>query len=154
MRLLRLKTVLVGTDLEPSSDSAVESAMRLARAAVAEVHIAYVSPGRPRSAEQANTPEAGSAMTSFRERFGLSGSNPRVHVRSGDPATTLSDLADEISADVIVVGRHRPRSARRADDSVGSTAYDVITRSLVPCLITSQSLEVPIRNAVVAVDTS
>ena len=32
MRLLRLKTVLAATDLEPSSDSAVESATRLADA--------------------------------------------------------------------------------------------------------------------------
>ena len=154
MRLLRLKTVLAGTDLEPSSDSAVKSAMRLADAAGAEVHIAYVSPDPSHSGERSQIPEEGSAMSSFRERLGLSGSNPRVHIKSGDPATTLSALADEISADVIVIGRHRQRSARKSDTSVGSTAYDVVTRTLVPCLITSRSLEVPIRRAVVAVDSS
>jgi nucleotide-binding universal stress UspA family protein len=93
-------------------------------------------------------------MTSFRERIGLSGSNSRVHVKTGDPASTLSELADDISADVIVIGRHRERGARQSDSPIGSTAYDVVTRTLAPCLITSRSLEVPIRNAVVAVDSS
>jgi nucleotide-binding universal stress UspA family protein len=152
--LLRLRTVLAGTDLEPSSDSAVESAIRLARAAGAEVHIAYVSPDGARSGDPARASDAGFATNTFRERLGLQGSNARFHVKSGDPATALSNLVDEISADVIVIGRHRPRRTGKADGSIGSTAYDVITRSLAPCLVTSRSLDVPIRNAVVAVDTS
>jgi len=154
VRLLRLRTVLAGTDLEPSSDSAVESAIRLGDAAGAEVHIAYVSPDPPRSGSPAHAPEAGSVVTTFRERLGLSGRNARFHVKSGDPATALSDLMDEISADVIVIGRHRQRRAQQSDGSIGSTAYDVVTRTLAPCLITSHSIEVPIRKAVVAVDTS
>ena len=85
MRLLRLRTVLAGTDLEPSSDSAIESAIRLADAAGADVHIAYVSPDPPRGGSPAHSPEAGSAVTTFRERLGLSGGNARFHVRSGDP---------------------------------------------------------------------
>jgi nucleotide-binding universal stress UspA family protein len=93
-------------------------------------------------------------MSTFRERVGLSGSNHRVHVQSGDPVTALSGLADELGADAIVIGRRRPRPATKSDPSVGSTAYGVVTRTLAPCLITSRSLQVPIRNAVVAVDTS
>ena len=154
MRLLRLKKVLAATDLDPSSDSAVESAMRLADAAGAELHIAYVSPDSGRNGDPAASSEAAPAMLGFRERLGLTGGRHRVHVRSGDPASTLSQLGDEIGADVIVIGRHRQRDARRSDDSLGSTAYDVITRTLAPCLVISRSLQVPIRRALVAVDTS
>ena len=153
MRLLRLKVVLAATDLEPSSDSAVESAVRLAHAAGAELHIAYVSPNRTGGGDSGRDREAPPAMAVFRERVGLSGGKHRIHLRSGDPAPTLSKLIDEIGADVIVIGRHRQRR-KEPHDSIGSTAYDVTTRSLAPCLITSRSLEVPIRRALVAIDTS
>ena len=154
MRLLRLKTVLAATDLEPSSDPAVESAMRLADAAGAELHIAYVSPASARSGDPGASSEAAPAMLGFRERLGLTGSKHRVHVRSGDTAPTLSQIVDEIGADVIVVGHHPRRGAGKSKDSLGSTAYEVIKRTLAPCLVISRSLQVPIRRALVAVDTS
>ena len=90
MRLLRLKTVLAATDLDPSSDSAVESAIRLSDAAGAKLHIGYVSPDSGRSDDPAGSPDAAPAMLGFRERLGLTGRKDRVHVRSGDPASTLS----------------------------------------------------------------
>jgi universal stress protein E len=154
VRLLRLKTVLAATDLEPSSDSAVESAMRLADGAGAELHLAYVSSNRAGRATSGSIPDADSAMTAFRERIGWSGDNRRVHIRSGDPAPTLAALSDEISADVIVIGRHRQRTGPQSDGSIGGTAYDIVTRTLCPCLITSRSLQAPIRQALVTIDTS
>jgi universal stress protein E len=154
VRLLRLRIVLAATDLEPSSDCAVESAIRLAQAAGADLHIAYISPDRARAGDSSRTSSGTSAMTTFRERVGLSGSNHRVHVKSGDPVTALSELADELTADAIVIGRRRPRPAAKSQASVGSTASGIVMRTLAPCLITSRSLQVPIRNAVVAVDTS
>jgi universal stress protein E len=153
VRLLRLKTVLAATDLEPSSDAAVENAIRLADAAGAKLHVVYVSPDRPRKVDSGIS-NAESAMTAFRERVGWSANSGRVHVKSGDPASTLSRLSDEISADVIVMGRHRQRAGRQSEDSIGSTAYDVVTRTLVPCLITSRSFQIPIEGALVAIDTS
>ncbi|HJP85710.1 MAG TPA: universal stress protein [Gemmatimonadaceae bacterium] len=152
MRLLRLKTVLAATDLEPSSDSAVESAIRLADAAGAKLHLVYVSPDRP--GVDSPSQETESAMTVFRERVGWSGDNRRVHVSTGDPGSTISRLSDEIKADVVVIGRHRQRADRKSSSPIGSTAYDVVTRALAPCLIASRSLEVPIQRALVAIDTS
>jgi len=152
MRLLRLKTVLAATDLEPSSDSAVESAIRLADAAGAKLHLVYVSPDR--AGGDSPSQETESAMTVFRERVGWSGDNRRVHVSSGDPGSTISQLSDEIKADVVVIGRHRQRANRKSSSPIGSTAYDVVTRALAPCLIASRSLEVPIQRALVAIDTS
>ena len=154
MRLLRLKTVLAATDLEASSDSAVESALRLADAAGAKLHLAYVSPNRPGSATSDGDPEAESAMAAFRKRTGWSGDNRRVHIRSGDPASTLAELSDEIHADVIVIGRHRQRTVSQSDGSIGGTAYEIVSRTLCPCLITSRSLQVPIRQALVTIDNS
>ena len=43
MRLLTLETILVATDLTETSDAAVETAMRLADAAGARLHVAHVA---------------------------------------------------------------------------------------------------------------
>jgi len=66
----------------------------------------------------------------------------------------VAALSGEIGADVIVIGRHRQRTAPQSDGSIGGTAYDIATRTLSPCLITSRSLEVPIKQALVTIDTS
>jgi nucleotide-binding universal stress UspA family protein len=84
----------------------------------------------------------------------LSVEERRVHIESGTPANVLSSLSDQIKADVIVIGRHRPRTDLPADLPVGSTAYSIITRTLSPCLVTSKTLSLPIRRALVAIDAS
>jgi universal stress protein E len=154
VRLLRLKTVLAATDLLPSSDAAVASAARLADAAGAKLHIAHVASERAQEDASDSSSDAIARIASDLERIGVSGTNHRVHVLSGDPPAALSALADQIRTDVIVVGRHRSRAGGESNGSVGGTAYGVVTQSLAPCLITSQLLQVPVQRAVVAIDTS
>src|SRR6059058_1195963 len=43
MRLLTIRTVVVATDLDPSSDGALDSASRLAAAAGAALHVVHVA---------------------------------------------------------------------------------------------------------------
>lgn len=157
MRLLKLKAVLAATDLDPSSDPAVVTAARLAEAAGAVLHVAHViTSERTNTGDSASSPESPSQMemNATLHRAGLSGKNPNVHIESGAPAKALSSLSDRIRADVIVIGRHRPRGQQKTDRDIGGTAHSIITNSLVPCLVTSQQLQLPIRRALVAIDTS
>jgi len=152
VRLLKLKTVLAATDLEPSSDPALVSAARLAEGAGAKLHVAHVSPSHSGHGNAHSSDET-ERMHAALERTGLSGRKHRVHLLAGAPAAALAAAGDEIGADVIVIGRHR-HGTRPSDDSIGSTAYEIMTCTLAPCLVTARPLEVPIRRAVVAVDTS
>ena len=153
MRLLKLKTVLAATDLEPSSDSALVTAARLAEAAGARLHVAHVSPDAPGEGN-ASSSDVPDGMAAAAERAGLSGTKPRFHILSGNPAPALASVSDELHADVIVIGRRRARNRTPDGDPIGSTAYEIMTRTLAPCLVTARPLEVPIRRAVVAIDTS
>jgi nucleotide-binding universal stress UspA family protein len=149
VRLLKLETVLAATDLEPSSDSALVSAARLADAAGAKLHVAHVSPQG-----NADSSAGQERMAAAIERAGVSGRKHRVHLLSGSIAPALVAASDEVGADVIVLGRHRAGARSRSDDPIGSTAYEIMTHTLAPCLVTARPLEVPIRRAVVAIDTS
>ena len=58
----------------------------------------------------------------------------RLHVRAGDPAEQIAELAGEVQADLLVVGRfgvHQARKRRR----IGSVAEQVIERAPCPTLI-------------------
>jgi nucleotide-binding universal stress UspA family protein len=155
VRLLKLKTVLVATDLEPSSDRALETGASLAAAAGATLHVAHVTAAEKTNAENRGSSSAArERMDATLRRAGISVQVDNVHIAAGAPVEVLSSLSDQITADVIVIGRHRQRTDMDAHSAIGSTAYTLITRSLRPCLITSRRLRLPLRRAMVAIDTS
>ena len=157
MRLLKIKAVLAATDLDPSSDPALASAARLAEAAGAVLHVAHVVPSERSTAASSGLVSGSSPqmeMTATLHRVGLSGKKRNVHIESGAPGKALSSLSERIGADVIVIGRHRPGGELRIDGDIGGTAHSIVTNSLVPCLVTSRQLQLPIRRALVAIDTS
>jgi len=147
--------VLAATDLDPSSDPAIESAARLADAAGAKLHIAHViASDQTGTQSPVSSSDTSAQMAATLGRLGLSVKEGRVHIESGTPANVLSLLSDQIKADVIVIGRHRARTDLPAERPVGSTAYSIITRTLSPCLVTSLPLRLPLRRALVAIDAS
>jgi nucleotide-binding universal stress UspA family protein len=155
MRLLKLKTVLVATDLEPSSDAALETAAALADAAGAKLHIAHVSaPDGTNTEGRDSYSDTRARLATTLRRVGLPVQFDNVHITAGNPVEVLSSLSDQIAADVIVIGRHREGTHTDAVGSIGSTAYTLITRSLSPCLVTSRLLRLPLQRALVAIDTS
>ena len=154
MRLLKLERVLAATDLDPSSDAALESASRLADAAGARLHIAYVVPADEAQTGTATASDSEARVTDTLRRVGVSCEPNRIHVVPGTPEAALSDLSARIVSDVTVLGRHRRRPDLPAESGIGNTAYAIIARALTPCLVTSRPLNLPIRRVVVAIDTS
>src|SRR3954470_116477 len=100
MRLLRLRSVLVATDLGETSRPALRTGARLALLADAELHLlhaanAAVANGAGRLGEQLRlaAPDAPEPAS--------------VHVVPGDPAAAIIERAERIDADAIILGPHR-----------------------------------------------
>jgi universal stress protein E len=75
-----------------------------------------------------------------------------LHLQVGLAAPTITQVAEEISADLVVVGAHpRPAVARFL---VGSTAERVIRLARRPVLVATEQRREPFRRVLVAVDLS
>lgn len=80
------------------------------------------------------------------------GADAPIHLRKGLAAPTISDVAEEIGADLIIVGAHpRPAVARFL---VGSTAERVIRLAHSPVLVATEGRTEPFQRILVAVDLS
>ncbi len=154
MRLLTIETILVATDLTATSAGAVATGVRLAEAAGATLHVVHVAsqedeentaPGRRVEFEQ----EMETALVAAK-RTG----QPQTHLLFGEPPQAISALADELEADVVVLGRRDGNQTTGSDRPVGSMAYACVTRTLVPLLVVAEPLPLPLRSTLVAVDAS
>jgi nucleotide-binding universal stress UspA family protein len=64
--------------------------------------------------------------------FPMGNGNIDVYARIGDPAEVITDLADEIQADLVVIGDHEESTIKEA--LLGSTAEKVFRVSRAPVL--------------------
>jgi nucleotide-binding universal stress UspA family protein len=143
MRLLALEVVLVATDLDDSSLATIAAGRTLAAAADAELHVVHVT----------STPDADSSgVSALLGRAGIALDEASVHATAGDPSVEIGKLADEISADVIVLGPHRPRTNDQGEPRL-ETALGIVTNSAAPCLV-AHDLSLPLARVLVAVDLS
>ena len=120
------KKLVVGTDGSETADDAVRRAAELARTAGSKLEIvsAYepVAPARlreeaveaPKDLEWAINPREDVDATLERARE-IAGDDIEValHARQGDPADAILDVAEEVGADLIVVGNKGMTGARR-----------------------------------------
>jgi len=143
MRLLALNVVLVATDLDDSSLATIGAARTLAKSADAELHVVNVT---------STTDADSSAVHEQLGRAGLALNEASVHAVAGDPALEIGKLADEISADVIVLGPHRPGVNEQGKPRL-ETALGIVTNSAAPCLV-AHELSIPLTRVLVAVDLS
>jgi nucleotide-binding universal stress UspA family protein/RimJ/RimL family protein N-acetyltransferase len=121
---LRANVIVVGTDGSPHAGGALEVAADLARLSGARLEIVAAHGFLVGDAQ-----ELRGAVGQAAERLRASGVAAGEHVRRGDPALVLTDVADEQRARLIVVGAgERTRAARRL---IGSVADAVAQRS--PC---------------------
>lgn len=146
MRPLTLRTVLVATDLGPSSDDALDTAHRLASAAGAALHVVYVR-------DQQESEETDGVQAALR-RAKVPPDGTGIHVIPGAPADTIRALADRVAADVIVVGPHRERVEPGRRDTLGGTARAIAERAYAPCLIAPKALRLPLGRVLVPIDLS
>ncbi|HJP65262.1 MAG TPA: universal stress protein [Actinomycetota bacterium] len=109
-----ISKIVVGTDTSAAADLAVKTAAELARAHQAEMLVVYVKPVM--AARDVFDPKK--APDPARYLGGIPGRFPDVRTRtreaSGDAAETISQVAAEERADIIVVGNRGTRDRRRS----------------------------------------
>jgi nucleotide-binding universal stress UspA family protein len=117
-----MKAIVVGTDGSAGAESAVQKVIEIARGSGATVHVVCAYPGRStleRIGLTAKTDPvnlrgvAVDVVARDERRFEEAGFNVEVHVREGDPADTLLDVASEQGADLIAVGARGHSALRR-----------------------------------------
>ncbi len=145
MQILALKIVLVATDLSEGSLPAISAAHTIARAAGALMHVVHVG----------DEPDGGGATHAQLGRLGIPLDEASVHTLPGEPAPGVVRLANEIRADVIIVGSHGRRHGRSTDaqPEIG-TALVIATRAPVPVLVVGRDARIPVGRVMVAVDRS
>ena len=108
-----MKAIVVGTDGSPGAEAAERKIIELARESGATVHVVCAYPGRSALERLGLTARqepvdlrgvAADVVARGERRLKEAGFAVEKHVREGDPADALIDVAGEQKADVIVVG--------------------------------------------------
>jgi nucleotide-binding universal stress UspA family protein len=127
-----VRTVLIATDLSPASEAAIKHGYRLLGERGGEVHLVYVessgtaSPGTSDQVQRLRALVPASAADQ--------GIVTRTHVmRSEDPAHTITEAAQRVSADVICIASRGRGALTRA--LLGSVTDRVVRESVVPVLL-------------------
>jgi nucleotide-binding universal stress UspA family protein len=127
--------IVIGMDLEDEGDLALMEGLRVGEPLSAELHAVHVIPTRRDTEVLARVLDLG--LSRLRERVArVAVSSPmevRLHVRFGDAATVLHQVAVDYSADLIVVGTHARRGVARA--VLGSVAESLVRSARLPVLV-------------------
>ena len=108
-----MKAIVVGTDGSAGAEEAVQKVIEVARDSGATIHVVCAYPGKStleRIGLTAKTDPVNlrgvaiDVVARDERRFEEAGFEVEVHVREGDPAHVLLNVADEKDADLIAVG--------------------------------------------------
>lgn len=116
-----MKSIVVGTDGSPNAEAAVRRAVEIAKGAGAVVNIVTAFPETHHeliasSARQDKIDMVGvaeSVLARARRAHGSEGVKIETHARGGDPARVIVEIAEEVDADVIVVGARGDSPTKR-----------------------------------------
>jgi nucleotide-binding universal stress UspA family protein len=130
-----LKKVVVAQDFSEAADRALEDAMVLSQPFQTEIVIAHVTPPYADFFEIPSFHKWGdpvrTAMGNLMRRVALAGHPCKEVIRVGDVPKTLTEIAEEESADLLLLGAYGDGSKDR--ETLGHTA-ELLLRS-VPCPI-------------------
>jgi nucleotide-binding universal stress UspA family protein len=118
------ETVVVGADQSATATEAVRHAIDLVKLTGGRLHI--VSAYKPRQFNTSGGEEvqlesgdlAESVLADHASRARAAGIEAHTHARSGDAAAAICDVAEEIGADLIIVGNKGMSGVRRVLGSV------------------------------------
>jgi nucleotide-binding universal stress UspA family protein len=130
-------SILVCFDDTEASGYAFEEAARLAkRVPTSEIHLVDVTPGEP--SEDRARQLAGRLHVYVNSKAaaigGMNGQRVAVHVRQGDPAREIAQLAAEIDTDLIVIGS--PKHPHLKSLLPGSIGEKLLQHAPCPVLVT------------------
>ena len=114
-------TIVVGTDGSPTAEEALRHAMELAAVSGATIHIvsAYRSGGTAKVGTEAEhwyidtATKIDTVLSSAQATARTKGLAVEVHAVEKDPADAIVAVAEEVGADVVVVGNKGMQGAKR-----------------------------------------
>jgi nucleotide-binding universal stress UspA family protein len=123
------KNIVVGTDGSETAAAAVALAVSLAREQEAKLHLVVgvhtaTAVAVPAGGANVSDPLGGAALRGVAQRMleevagDVKGLETEIHTGVGDPAEVIISTADEVGADLIVVGSKGLRGTRRVLGSV------------------------------------
>jgi nucleotide-binding universal stress UspA family protein len=138
-----IKRILVAADGSPASAAGIQQAANMASQLGAEltvVFVRHVPAAAPladglveASIEQTQNELELEVMHDALDMLDGTGAEWEFVVRSGSPGHEIAAVADEVSADIVVVGSNRHSSLHNL--VIGSTAAYLATHSRVPVLV-------------------
>jgi nucleotide-binding universal stress UspA family protein len=141
-----VETIVVGTDGSPGAEAAVEKVIEMAGGRGAAVNLVCAYPGRSTlerigmSAKQESVDMRGVAadvLARDAHRLEDAGFTVEKHVREGDPANVILDVAEEQGANLIVVGARGSTGTQRRF-TIGGVASKVAHHAPTSLLIVRQ----------------
>jgi nucleotide-binding universal stress UspA family protein len=132
----RIKSIVCAIDLERESRRVIESAVMLARAFSAQVHLAHCVPvpeGKPADdfASEFDRFLAGEARDKLAGLQAEAGTDFKVRLEGGSISKVVRDAANHSSADIVVIGRGHVRAPF---SRLRTNAYAIIRDSPCPVL--------------------
>jgi nucleotide-binding universal stress UspA family protein len=132
---LKIDRVLFATDLSPACEPALRYATAMASRFNAELYLLHVVPPGPRAAPQGSEQRATVAMGRLRQRLLNVHDNYTMAILSGDPAARILQKAQDVGADLIVMGTSERNPAP------GSVTDKVVCRAPCPVLTVPHTSE-------------
>jgi nucleotide-binding universal stress UspA family protein len=137
------KRILVATDFSETSDSALDYAIDFAKAVGAKITVAHVYElpiyGFPNGAMVATAEVATQIMTAAQEAMKATGAARAGSgveltplVRQGNTSAEVRAIAEEVGADLIIIGTHGRSGLSHA--LLGSVAEKIVRTSTLPVL--------------------
>lgn len=155
-----IRTVLIGTALDESSEEVVRAGVEVARATGAKICLAHAF-GPPLGVGSSLWPVIGSdehlrveedrLRAVLEEQAKRAGAEGEWSLENGPPHRALSDLAERMDADLLVVGH---RADNPLSHLLGSTAERVVRKASCPVLVVRGGLPIPPHRVVVPIDLS
>ena len=144
----RVVRVLCATDLLPKTEAAIERAYQLSTQLDAVLSLLHVIPSFADMRGHEENLRRTMARVMCRRPWPTGRDVPEVLVRTGDPAQVLVEMADQLSAGLVVLGSHRKRRLRNA--LADRVAESVLRSRGCPVLMARHEPKGPYRNVLLA----
>jgi nucleotide-binding universal stress UspA family protein len=117
-----MNAIVVGSDGSPGAEAAVQRTIELVKGSGATIHLVCAYPGKSALERIGMTARqdpvdlrgvAADVLARDERRFSEAGFQVEKHVREGDPAQVILDVASENDADMIIVGARGGDAAPR-----------------------------------------
>lgn len=143
-----MKKILAAIDFSNSTTGVVDTAVELAKAFGAELHLLHVIEPEPTYTAYGFTPDEFPAIHTFHQdtrvraqktldaaaaRVATAGFKPVTHLGDGSPLHILAEAVETIGADLVVLGSHGHGVV--ASLLLGSVAEGMVRKSIVPTLV-------------------